>query len=174
MSLSIEEASIAAHFTSNIPDISCLINLFREGKASLITSIQCFKYMMLYSLIQFTSVTLLMIYASYLTDNQFLVIDLVIIFPVAILMSRTEANPILTHHQPTGALISTPIIISILSQTSVQFICQVILLIIFKFGILLLLCSQKWYVSIKELGIEAADHDTPPSAENTVKSIIIL
>jgi len=125
LSLSIEEASIAAHFTSNVPNISALINLFREGKASLVTSIQCFMYMMLYSLIQFISVTLLMIYASYLTDNQFLCIDLFLIFPLAILMARTTASPVLTHHQPTGALISVPIIISILLQTLVQFLAQV-------------------------------------------------
>ena len=88
VSLSIEEASIAAHFTSNIPNISCLIKLFREGKASLVTSIQCFKYMMLYCLVQFIAVTLLIIFNSYLTDFQFLASDLFIIFPVAILISR--------------------------------------------------------------------------------------
>ena len=104
-----------------------MIDLFREGKASLVTSIQCFKYMMLYSLIQFISVTLLLIYGSYLTDDQYLVIDVLIIFPVAILMARTTASPILTHHQPTGALISTPIVVSILLQTFIQFAGQVIL-----------------------------------------------
>ena len=37
------------------------------------------------------------------------------------------AAPVLTHHQPTGALISTPIIVSILIQTIIQFIGQVII-----------------------------------------------
>ena len=69
VSLSIEEASIAAHFTSNKADISCLSTLFIEGKASLVTSIQCFKYMMLYSIIQFSSVTILLILNSYLSDS---------------------------------------------------------------------------------------------------------
>jgi cation-transporting ATPase 13A2 len=91
VSLSIEKASIAAHFTSNRPDISCLIKLFREGKASLVSSIQTFKYMMIYSLIQFISVTVLSIFNSYLSDNQFLVPDLFIIFPLAILIARTGA-----------------------------------------------------------------------------------
>lgn len=139
VSLSREEASIAAHFTSNIPDISCLIKLFREGKASLVTSIQTFKYMMIYSLIQFTSVTLLMIFRSYLTDNQFLASDLFIIFPMAILIARTGAYSRLTHHQPTGALISLPIISSILIQTIIQFAAQ--------YGGWVLLASQTWYVN---------------------------
>lgn len=88
ISLSLEEASIASNFTSNVPDISCLIKLFQEGKASFVTSIQCFKYMILYSMIQFVSVTFLMMVGTYLSDNQFLSIDLFLIFPLAILISR--------------------------------------------------------------------------------------
>lgn len=44
VSLSAEEASIAAGFTSIIPDVSCIFDLLREGKCSLTTSIQTFKY----------------------------------------------------------------------------------------------------------------------------------
>lgn len=137
VSLSIEEASIAAHFTSNRPDISCLIKLLREGKASLVTSIQTFKYMMMYSLIQFIAVTILLILNSYLTDNQFLASDLFIIFPLAFLIARTGAYEKLTSHQPNGALISLPIIISILLQTVIQFCGQ--------YGIYILLSYQKYY-----------------------------
>lgn len=88
ISLSLEDASIASNFTSSVPDISCLIKLFQEGKASFVTSIQCFKYMILYSMIQFVSVTFLMIVGTYLSDNQFLSIDVFLLFPLAILISR--------------------------------------------------------------------------------------
>ena len=125
ISLSLEEASIAAHFTSNVPDISCIIKVLREGKASLITSIQCFKYMILYSLIQFFAITLLTIFNSYLGDNQFLICDLGIIFPLAIFLARTGAYEKLTYHIPTGALISVPIITSIIFQGLIQFLSQV-------------------------------------------------
>ena len=126
VSLSTEEASIAAHFSSEVFDISCISKLLLEGKASLVTSIQTFKYMMLYSLIQFISVTMLMILGSYLSDYQFLTSDLFIIFPIAFLISRTEATEKLTHHRPTGALISVPIVTSILSQTALMFLFQLI------------------------------------------------
>jgi len=109
-----------------------LIKLLREGKASLVTSIQCFKYMILYSLIQFFSVTILLVVNTYLTDNQFLSSDLFIVFPLAVLISRfikllfrTGAHEKLTHHQPTGVLLSVPIITSILLQSLVQFFSQV-------------------------------------------------
>jgi cation-transporting ATPase 13A2 len=38
VSLSDAEASIAAPFTSKISDISCILKLLREGRASLVTS----------------------------------------------------------------------------------------------------------------------------------------
>ena len=126
VSLSLEEASIAAHFTSNIPDISCIIKILREGKASLVTSIQCFKYMMLYSLIQSFSVSILLIINSYLDDYQFLIADIAIIFPLAVFLARTGAYEKLTYHIPTGSLISMPILSSIFLQTFIQFTCQVI------------------------------------------------
>lgn len=98
VSLSPEEASIAANFTSREPDVSCIYELLREGKCSLTTSIQTFKYMMLYSMIQFICVTLCMIYTTYLTDFQFLVSDLFIIFPLEWFLAMTKPYHILTHH----------------------------------------------------------------------------
>ena len=137
VSLSREEASIAAHFTSNRPDISCLIKLLREGKASLATSVQTFKYMMMYSLIQFIAVSILIIFNSYLTDSQFLVSDFFITFPLAFLIGRTGAYEKLTAQKPNSALVSLPIIASILLQTLIQFIAQC--------GIFVLLAYQKGF-----------------------------
>lgn len=45
ISLSEAEASVAAPFTSSIPDISCVIEVIKEGRAALATSFSCFKYM---------------------------------------------------------------------------------------------------------------------------------
>ena len=47
ISLSEAEASIAAPFTSKVADISCVVKVLREGRAALVTSFQCFKYMAL-------------------------------------------------------------------------------------------------------------------------------
>jgi cation-transporting ATPase 13A3/4/5 len=45
ISLSEQEASLAAPFTSRTPDISCVIDVIKEGRAALVTSFSCFKYM---------------------------------------------------------------------------------------------------------------------------------
>lgn len=110
ISLSEAEASVAAPFTSRVFDISCvpeiiryvllaevedeIINKFyREGRAALVTSFSCFKYMSLYSAIQFTSVGILYKSASNLGDFQFLFIDLFLILPIAV-FSKAHFSPI--------------------------------------------------------------------------------
>ncbi len=117
ISLSTEEASIAAPFTSNIPDISCIIEVLKEGKCALVTSFQIFKYIILYSMIQFISVTFLILKDSYLSDWQFLVEDLFIITPIAFLMPLTPAYDKLSYHKPVSSLFSFGIIVSMLLQT---------------------------------------------------------
>jgi len=84
ISLSEAEASIAAPFTSKIQDISCVVTLIREGRAALTTTFQAFKFIELYSIIQFLSVTLLYLDGSNLTDNQFLYIDIGVLVPLCI------------------------------------------------------------------------------------------
>jgi len=45
ISLSEAEASVAAPFTSATRDIGCVIDVIKEGRAALVTSFSCFKYM---------------------------------------------------------------------------------------------------------------------------------
>ena len=84
LSLSEAEASIAAPFTSKVQDISSVITLLREGRAALTTTFQAFKFIELYSMIQYISVSLLYLEGSNLYDNQFLYIDLCVLVPLCI------------------------------------------------------------------------------------------
>ena len=117
VSLSKEEASIAAPFTSRTPDISCIIEVLKEGKCALVTSLQIFKYILLYSLIQFISVTLLILIHSYLSDWEFMASDLFLITPLAFLIPLTPAYDKLTYHKPVSSLFSFSIIFSMGLQT---------------------------------------------------------
>ena len=157
VSLSTEEASIAAPFTSTVADISSVIKLLREGKAALVTSIQTFKYMMLYSMVQFISVGILMCNGSYLSDWQFMVSDIFIIVPLAFFIPMTEAYHKLTYHQPIGDLLSFPVISSILTQT---FIAGV-----FQFLVLFLV----WYRFETQIGYcgDMNEDENPECVENT-------
>ncbi|XP_072447464.1 uncharacterized protein [Chiloscyllium punctatum] len=59
ISLSQLEASVASPFTSKQPTIECVPILIKEGRAALVTSFCAFKYMALYSMIQYVSVLIL-------------------------------------------------------------------------------------------------------------------
>lgn len=59
ISLSEAEASVAAPFTANTPDIRCVPAVICEGRAALTTNFSMFKYMALYSIVQFVSVLIL-------------------------------------------------------------------------------------------------------------------
>jgi len=161
ISLSDAEASIAAPFTSKIPDISCVIKVLREGRAALSTSFQCFKYMALYSMIQFTSVSLMYTMKINLTDMQFLFIDLAIIVPLAITMSWTKAASGLSKQQPTSTLICIPVLASILGQVIIQ--------AFFQIGTFLYAKTQDWYDDpVYKEGLDDNDNEQKISQANTV------
>ena len=56
ISLSEAEASVAAPFTSRTPDISCVLDVIKEGRAALVTSFSCFKFMLVPHLLRYRMV----------------------------------------------------------------------------------------------------------------------
>ena len=79
----------------------------------------------MYSLIQFISVTLLILIGSYLSDWQFMASDLFLITPLAFLIPLAPANDKLTFHKPVSSLLSFSIIFSMLMQTSCVALFQI-------------------------------------------------
>ena len=138
VSLSDSEASVAAPFTASCGDISCIPVLIREGRAALVTSFGIFKYMAMYSLIQFISVLILYTVGTNLGDVQFLWIDLAITTTVAVFMSRNAPYPKLVKQRPPGSLLNPTIITSFLLQIALVTISQALL----TFD----LHSQDWYI----------------------------
>ena len=106
VSLSETEASIAAPFTYQRPNIECVPILLSEGRSSLATSFSLFKYMAMYSMIQFTAVILTYFKASVLGNWQYLYQDLFVVFPLTVLMGATRATPQLSIKRPSGDLLS--------------------------------------------------------------------
>ncbi|KAG9288647.1 hypothetical protein G9A89_006748 [Geosiphon pyriformis] len=138
ISLSEAEASVAAPFTSSSTDITCVLQVIREGRAALVTSFSCFKYMALYSIIQFTTVSVLYAFSSNLGDFQFLYIDLFLILPIAVLMGRTEPYPEIHPKRPAASLVSKKVLTSMIGQIMIQSG--------FQFMIYFLVRRQPWYI----------------------------
>uniref|UniRef100_A0A673MHK4 Probable cation-transporting ATPase 13A2 n=1 Tax=Sinocyclocheilus rhinocerous TaxID=307959 RepID=A0A673MHK4_9TELE len=116
VSLSEAEASVASPFTSKSDNISCVPLLIKEGRCSLVTSFSLFKYMALYSLIQFASVLILYTEKTNLGDLQFLFFDLVLVTVLAIVMGRGGPSDELHPQRPAASLLSLPILSSLLLQ----------------------------------------------------------
>ncbi|XP_075617338.1 putative cation-transporting ATPase 13A4 isoform X2 [Balearica regulorum gibbericeps] len=113
ISLSEQEASVASPFTSRTPSIACVPELIREGRAALVTSFCMFKYMALYSTIQYLGVLLLYWQLNSFGNYQFLFQDLAITTVIGVTMSFTGAYPKLVPYRPPSQLISPPLLLSV-------------------------------------------------------------
>ncbi|KAL0267327.1 UNVERIFIED_CONTAM: hypothetical protein PYX00_009625 [Menopon gallinae] len=153
VSLSEAESSVAAPFTSKVPDISCILSLVKEGRCALISSFVIFKYMAMYSLIQFISVLILYTNDISLSNMEFLYIDLVITTSLAVVIGRTGPANTLVKTRPIARLVSPANVIPLLLQ------------IIFTFFIQL---SSLQYLYLQDWFEPTTSQDVTTSWENTV------
>jgi cation-transporting ATPase 13A2 len=160
ISLSEAEASVAAPFTSRQFDISCVPQVIKEGRAALVTSFSCFKYMSLYSAIQFCSVSFLYASASNLGDFQFLFIDLALILPIAIFMGWSAAYPTLSRKRPTANLVSRKVLTPLLGQ--------MVLCILTQFLAWHFVQQQPWY----QPPVLDPEHSNSLNSQNTALFLV--
>ncbi|XP_059711448.1 probable cation-transporting ATPase 13A4 isoform X3 [Haemorhous mexicanus] len=137
ISLSEQEASVASPFTSRTPSIACVPELIREGRAALVTSFCMFKYMALYSIIQYLGVLLLYWQLNSFGNYQFLFQDLAITTIIGVTMSFTRAYPKLVPYRPPSQLISPPLLLSVVLNTLFSLSMQI-------FGFVVVQ-EQPWY-----------------------------
>ncbi|XP_056277596.1 polyamine-transporting ATPase 13A3-like isoform X5 [Pseudoliparis swirei] len=171
ISLSELEASVASPFTSTTSNISCVPNLIREGRAALITSFCVFKFMALYSVIQYLSVTLLYSILSNLGDFQFLFIDIAIILIIAFTMSLNPAWKELVWRRPPSSLISGRLLCSVLTQ--------ILTCLVFQVLAFLLVRQQSWYetwtpqsdaCNVSSSGLSHSRNVTSPHDHKNIKN----
>ena len=139
VSLSDSEASVASHFTSKIQDISCIPVVVKEGRTALVTSFCIFKFMALYCVTEFTSVVILYWWLSNLGDWQYLYIDLIQVFALALVMGYTRPYTRLAVRRPSANLVNS---VNLISCT-----VHIVLVIAFQICSYLLLRTTLWYVS---------------------------
>ncbi|XP_077146450.1 putative cation-transporting ATPase 13A4 [Ranitomeya variabilis] len=139
ISLSEQEASVASPFTSHTPNIECVPSLLKEGRAALVTSFCVFKYMALYSMIQYIGVLLLYWQKNSYANYQFLFQDLAITTIISVTMSLNHAHPKLSPYRPPAQLISPPLLLSVIFNIILTLILQICGFVIVQ--------KQMWYSS---------------------------
>ncbi|XP_071805048.1 polyamine-transporting ATPase 13A3-like [Asterias amurensis] len=138
IALSEAEASVASPFTSKIQNISCVPIVIKEGRAALVTSFGMFKFIALYSMIQFVSVMICYTVHSALSNFMFMYSDIFVCTTVILFMGRNKAYHSIAMKKPTTKLFVTPIILSLTLQVAIQTACQAAIFVILK--------TQSWYV----------------------------
>ncbi|XP_028925229.1 probable cation-transporting ATPase 13A4 [Ornithorhynchus anatinus] len=165
ISLSEQEASVASPFTSKTPNISCVPHLIKEGRAALVTSFCMFKYMALYSMIQYLGVLLLYWEINSLSNYQFLFQDLAITTLIGITMSLNGAYPKLVPYRPPGRLISPPLLLSVILNVLFSLATQILGFVMVQ--------KQPWYSSFdiyRACSIEKANSSESPASLNITQS----
>nr|XP_033814173.1 probable cation-transporting ATPase 13A4 isoform X2 [Geotrypetes seraphini] len=137
ISLSEQEASVASPFISKTPNIECVSRLVKEGRAALVTSFCVFKYITLYSMIQYCCLLLLYWQTKLLGMYQYLIQDFGITFSICLTMSLTCAYPKLAPYRPLAQLVSPPLMLSV--------ICNILLSLSVQICGFVLVQQQPWY-----------------------------
>ncbi|XP_040205463.1 probable cation-transporting ATPase 13A4 isoform X1 [Rana temporaria] len=137
ISLSEQEASVASPFTSRTPNIKCIPELIKEGRAALVTSFCVFKYMTLYAMIQFVCLLLLYWQVNILSNYQLLAQDMAVTIVVCLTMSLNHAYPKLAPYRPPAQLMSPPLLLSVVIHVIVTTAIQVYGFVVVQ--------QQTWY-----------------------------
>ncbi|XP_008316832.1 polyamine-transporting ATPase 13A2 isoform X2 [Cynoglossus semilaevis] len=156
VSLSEAEASVASPFTSRTENISCVPLLIREGRCSLVTSFSLFKYMAMYSLIQFCSVNILYTLQTTLGDLQFLFIDIFLVTFLAVVMGRGGPNDKLHTKRPPASLLALPVLGGLFIHTC--------LIVLAQLSALYITSSKEWFIPLNATVFGA---ENLPNMENT-------
>ncbi|XP_049608682.1 polyamine-transporting ATPase 13A2 isoform X2 [Syngnathus scovelli] len=156
ISLSETEASIASPFTSKTQNISCVPLLIREGRCSLVTAFSLFRYMAVYSMIQFCSVLILYTVSTNLADLQFLFIDVALVTLLAIVMGKGGPSEKLSPYRPPANLMALPVLGSLFIHISMIILAQLTALFITT--------SQDWYIPLNSTVFGTANL---PNMDNT-------
>ncbi|XP_077371234.1 polyamine-transporting ATPase 13A2 isoform X2 [Festucalex cinctus] len=156
VSLSEAEASIASPFTSKTENISCVPLLIREGRCSLVTAFSLFRYMAMYSMIQFCSVLILYTLSTNLADLQFLFIDVALVTLLAIVMGKGSPSEKLCPNRPPANLLALPVLGSLFLHISMMILGQL--------SALFITTSQDWYTPLNSTVFGTGNL---PNMENT-------
>ena len=136
ISLGADQSSASAHFMSTGQDIKCLLKLLCEGKACVSNFLACYKFMLVLCLIKFISSNFLFQINSILTNNQTILVDLLIMLPNSVLISLTAPSTVLSEQRPLYVK-ANQICITLISHGLIMLIFQIIV-----YGLMI---NQNWY-----------------------------
>ncbi|CRH00629.1 cation transporting P-ATPase, putative [Plasmodium relictum] len=132
LALSNSDTSVVSPFSSRNENLKSVIDILREGRACLVTSINCYKYMLLYGfMISIIKIVLFMHAHAVMSEYGYLFFDNVILLLLAKSMTLSKPAHKLKTQTPTSSIIGAQTILSLLCTLLVNFFFLYV--IIFQF-----------------------------------------
>lgn len=116
------DASIASPFTAKTPRVSVVLDIVRQGRCTLVSTIQVFKILAVNGLLHSFSLTFLFLLGVRQGDTQSLVYGLLVAVVFA-LLSFTQSQDTLTARRPVTRIFSAPVLVSVCIQSLVHLAC---------------------------------------------------
>jgi cation-transporting ATPase 13A3/4/5 len=113
-------------FHTSHQTIKCIPKCLSICRAALSTNFHCFSMMILFSLIQFTTVVNLYYRYQNLNDQQYLYEDLFVTFPIFVTINLTSPVDKLSKELPPKSFFSLRALTSMIGQFIIQLITQIL------------------------------------------------
>lgn len=120
VSLSVAEASVASPFTAQRQNIQCMIDVIREGRATLAATFGAFRYMVCYCFVLLVGALFLFWDGQKPSEGAYVFIDVFISLVPPMIFGTTGPYPVLTSRAPPKSISNIVSIFSILSFVIIQ------------------------------------------------------
>jgi cation-transporting ATPase 13A1 len=113
------DASIASPFTAKTPHVSAVLDIVRQGRCTLVTTIQMFKILAANGLVHSITMTVLFLQGVRQGDTQSTIFGLIVAVVFA-LLSFAQPQQELTSRRPISRIFSSAVIASIVGQSLIH------------------------------------------------------
>jgi cation-transporting ATPase 13A1 len=119
------DASIAAPFTSRVSNISCCLDIIRQGRCTLVTTMQMYKILALNCLISAYAMSVLFLDGVKLGDTQATVFG-ILLAVLYLGLSKSQSVPRLSFQRPRSSVFSWYMFLSIFGQFAIHLTALII------------------------------------------------
>ncbi|CAO3596256.1 unnamed protein product [Absidia cylindrospora] len=137
IAMSDAEASIVSPFSTSVRSVKSCVELIRQGRAALATSITGYKYLILYGQVMMMLKIITFYFSISLSQNIWIAIDVLITVLLTWAVSQSRAADELAAQRPTAQLLGPQVMASAIGLVTINWL--------FVIGAFVMLFQQSWF-----------------------------